>query len=55
MEEMPQPNSSQEQYYLNEVVWAKITGFPWWPAQVTAISHKQNDNFRVDFFADTTQ
>jgi hypothetical protein len=23
-----------QEYKPNEVVWAKITGYPWWPAQV---------------------
>lgn len=24
----------QQSFHPNEVVWAKVTGYPWWPAQV---------------------
>ena len=28
----------QNIYELNELVWAKISGYPWWPGLVYSIS-----------------
>lgn len=55
MAESQSPSGDQDCYQLHEVVWAKITGFPWWPARVTALPSSANPHYRVDFFADTTQ
>jgi hypothetical protein len=43
------------EYELNEIVWAKIMGFPWWPAKITQLPNHHNPLFRVDFFSDNTQ
>lgn len=53
---MEQLESSCEevQFSREEVVWAKITGYPWWPALVTHAPEEPGP-FRVDFFADNTQ
>lgn len=37
-----------------EVVWAKITGYPWWPASITCLPTKSNSNYKVDFIGDRT-
>jgi hypothetical protein len=50
----------------NEVVWAKITGYPWWPAQVSRNlrqvalhteleSQKHRNMVKVFFFGDNSQ
>ena len=43
-------------FQLDEVVWAKITGYPWWPAQI--ISNDGNAlerKLKVRFFGDNSQ
>jgi hypothetical protein len=54
MEEQPESSGEEEQFSQEEVVWAKITGYPWWPALVTD-APSEGGVFRVDFFADNTQ
>ncbi|CAD8104373.1 unnamed protein product [Paramecium sonneborni] len=44
-------------FEINEVVWAKVLGYPWWPAQISSISNKKTDSiqlWRVNFLADGT-
>lgn len=38
-----------------EVVWAKVAGFPWWPARINALPSHLNTHYRVHFLADSTQ
>ena len=47
-------SSEEEHFSQEEIVWAKITGYPWWPALVTD-APPSGSTFRVDFFADNTQ
>ena len=56
--------SSVEMYVKpGEVVWAKIVGYPWWPALVKWVMTKvvENDNpqqpnkSKVQFFGDNSQ
>lgn len=42
----------EPEFALKEIVWAKIIGYPWWPAKVTQLPTSCTDNFRVDFFYD---
>ena len=55
MEEMHESSSEEMNFSQEEVVWAKITGYPWWPALITANPLPGSNAFRVDFFADNTQ
>lgn len=55
MEELPESSEEEMQFSQEEVVWAKITGYPWWPALITAAPAAGSTAFRVDFFADNTQ
>ncbi|CAK89927.1 unnamed protein product (macronuclear) [Paramecium tetraurelia] len=44
-------------FEINEVVWAKVLGYPWWPAQISSISNGKtgtNQSYRVNFLADGT-
>ncbi|CAD8190466.1 unnamed protein product [Paramecium octaurelia] len=44
-------------FEINEVVWAKVLGYPWWPAQISSISNGKtgtNQQCRVNFLADGT-
>ncbi len=40
----------EEDFELDEVVWAKISGYPWWPGYVQ--SKTDNDQYEVVFFGD---
>lgn len=42
-------------FELRDIVWAKIIGYPWWPARVTQVPTGKSINYRVDFFCDHTQ
>ena len=41
------------QYSLHEIVWAKCTGHPWWPAKIVKITVYPNDTtiYKVFFYA----
>lgn len=54
MEEQLESSCEEVHFSREEVVWAKITGYPWWPALVTH-APSEGGAFRVDFFADNTQ
>ena len=50
------------QFQLDEVVWAKIEDYPWWPAVVTGYMNKitktpkNGDHYyKVNFFGEQTQ
>lgn len=45
----------EQEFRLGEIVWAKIIGYPWWPARVTQLPTTRNPAFRVDFFYDNSQ
>lgn len=54
MEEQVESSGEEEHFSQEEIVWAKITGYPWWPALITGAA-TGSGTFRVDFFADNTQ
>lgn len=54
MEEQADSSSEEAQFAVEEVVWAKVTGYPWWPAHITE-APSEGGPIRVDFFADNTQ
>lgn len=54
MEENWEGEQEEVQYELWDIVWAKIIGYPWWPAKVTQLPTSKNPNYRVDFFSDHT-
>lgn len=37
----------QTMYQKFELVWAKILGWPWWPARITQIPSEKNGNYKV--------
>ena len=55
MEEIWEGEEEEIQFELREIVWAKITGYPWWPARVTQMPTGKTVHYRVDFFSDNTQ
>ena len=55
MEENWEGEQEEVQYELGDIVWAKIIGYPWWPARITQLPTSKNPNYRVDFFSDHTQ
>jgi hypothetical protein len=34
----------------NELVWGKVSGYPWWPGLVTSIEDEEHGIYHVDFF-----
>lgn len=44
-----------ENYQLNQLVWAKVKGYPWWPGIVVRINKDRRDLYTIDFIGDTTQ
>ena len=55
MEELRVEDEDEVQLDLKEIVWAKIIGYPRWPARITQIPSARNPYYRVDFFNDHTQ
>ena len=43
----------EDDFDLDEVVWAKVSGFPWWPAFISSKSDK--NQFEVVFLSDLTR
>lgn len=39
----------------NEVVWAKIKGYPWWPGIIEEEIKNIKSKFKVNFIGDKTQ
>ena len=48
-------DGEEVQFEIKELVWAKITGYPWWPAKITQMPSIRTQAYRVDFFNDNTQ
>lgn len=55
MEPMHEESAMEYVWQEGDIVWAKITGHPWWPALVTQVPSLPDDHIRVDFFADNSQ
>jgi len=55
MEETQEAEREEVEFELQEIVWGKIIGYPWWPAKVTQLPSSRSAPFRVDFFNDHTQ
>jgi hypothetical protein len=47
-------NEIKYKYSKHEVVWAKISGYPWWPACITCTPSKTNNYYKVDFIGDSS-
>jgi hypothetical protein len=39
----------------NEIVWAKVKGYPWWPAIVLSTFPSKQQKYLVNFIGDPTQ
>jgi hypothetical protein len=55
MAEMREEVGEELDFGLKEIVWAKIIGYPWWPAKITQVPSEKSPYYRVDFFNDHTQ
>lgn len=45
-------------FTVGQIVWAKVTGYPWWPAKITQLSASSTigqQQYRVDFLNDHSQ
>lgn len=42
----------KNEYDLNEIVWGKVSGYPWWPGFIS--SKFENKKYQVIFFSDLT-
>ena len=43
----------EDEFNLNEVVWAKLSGYPWWPAII--LSNPDVSKYEVLYFGDFTR
>ena len=41
-----------KEYDINEIVWGKVSGYPWWPGFIA--SKVDNQEYQVIFFGDLT-
>lgn len=37
MSQSSSDNKDSEQFQIGDIVWAKVSGFPWWPGQIKKI------------------
>lgn len=49
-------------FAIKEIIWAKVKGYPWWPAevkqlisQIAKLPTSDNNVFKVVFIAEDTQ
>ena len=48
-------NEKNNNFFIGEIIFAKIRGFPWWPAKiVNIITEKSKKKYSVIFFGDKT-
>lgn len=49
---------SDDEYQKGDIVWAKLRGHPWWPAQIWKISRRRgapaNTKYKCAYINDTT-
>ena len=55
MEALRLGDEDETEFGLKEIVWAKIIGYPWWPARITQVPTARSASYRVDFFYDNSQ
>ena len=44
--------STSDSFDLFYIVWAKLDGYPWWPAQITELPNSTNNFFKVTFIGE---
>ena len=42
-------------FRINEIVWAKVKGYPWWPAVIRDIKQKPSERIKVSYIGHPTQ
>ncbi|CAD8043458.1 unnamed protein product [Paramecium primaurelia] len=50
---------AEQSFRVNEIIWAKVLGYPWWPAKIASITNVNGKNgqycvYRVNFIGDTS-
>ncbi|CAD8149042.1 unnamed protein product [Paramecium pentaurelia] len=50
---------TEQSFRVNEIIWAKVLGYPWWPAKIASITNVNGKNgqhniYRVNFIGDTS-
>lgn len=45
--------SERSAFYVGELIFARVRGFPRWPARITSIN-ETNTQFDVEFYAEKT-
>jgi len=48
---------SSSNFSKGDIIWAKIKGFPWWPAIIGKINggDKSDKKYKVDFIGENSQ
>lgn len=44
----------EENFEVNQIVWAKLTGYPWWPAYINSIDNIEKTLFTVSYLAENS-
>ena len=47
--------SSEDDFQVNQVVWAKIYGYPWWPARIENIKSSEIKPYKVKFLGENSE
>lgn len=47
-----QPNNVEKAnaFQKGDYVWAKIDGWPWWPAKIAEVPSKKQPRYKVQYF-----
>lgn len=44
-----------ENFQIDEIVWAKVRGYPWWPGIIVSINKDIKELYTINFIGDNTQ
>lgn len=52
-----QPNNVEKAnaFQKGDYVWAKIDGWPWWPAKIAEVPSKKQARYKVQYFGENSQ
>ncbi len=48
-------NIDDKMFHIADIVWAKVSGYVWWPGKITELPSQKGGKYKVNFFNDPTQ